>query len=195
MSANLHRTRKNALASRRGNIIVFSAFLMVAMMAMLALSVDVGYMCAMKAQLQRAVDAAALAGLRHHVDLLAAGAPIALDAHALETIAERAGAGVPRAALVRRDRTTDAAFSGVLELDALRPTGIALQSVALRIDDNTWRLTRPSTVRWGDLTEISVDSLVLARTGAEQGLISVDGHLPPTGVVAFTVQLANVYVG
>jgi Flp pilus assembly protein TadG len=64
MSANLQRTRKNALASRRGNIIVFSAFLMVAMMAMLALSVDVGYICTMRAQLQRAVDAAALAGVQ-----------------------------------------------------------------------------------------------------------------------------------
>lgn len=48
--------------ARRGNIVVFSAFLMVMMMAMLALSVDVGYIFTMQTQLQRAVDAAALAG-------------------------------------------------------------------------------------------------------------------------------------
>jgi len=47
---------------RRGNIVVFSAFLMIVFMAMLALSVDVGYMYTMQTQLQRAVDAAALAG-------------------------------------------------------------------------------------------------------------------------------------
>lgn len=47
---------------RRGNIVVFSAFLLIVFMAMIALSVDVGYMYTMQTQLQRAVDAAALAG-------------------------------------------------------------------------------------------------------------------------------------
>lgn len=58
------RTRHHGAArnQRRGNIVVFSAFLMVIMMAMLALSVDVGYVFTMQSQLQRAVDAAALAG-------------------------------------------------------------------------------------------------------------------------------------
>jgi Flp pilus assembly protein TadG len=59
------RTEKashRATAPRRGNIVVFSAFLMIVFMAMLALSVDVGYMYTMQTQLQRAVDAAALAG-------------------------------------------------------------------------------------------------------------------------------------
>jgi len=48
-------------SARRGNIVVFSAFLMAIFMAMLALSVDLGFIFTMKAQLQRAVDAAALA--------------------------------------------------------------------------------------------------------------------------------------
>lgn len=47
---------------RAGNIVVFSAFLMVVFFAMLAVSVDVGYMYTLQAQLDRAVDAAALAG-------------------------------------------------------------------------------------------------------------------------------------
>jgi Flp pilus assembly protein TadG len=51
-------------SSRRGNIIVLSALLMVVMMAMLAFSVDVGYIYTMQAQLQRSVDAAALAGVQ-----------------------------------------------------------------------------------------------------------------------------------
>lgn len=53
---------------RRGNIIVFSAFLMVFMMFMLAMSVDVGYIYTMQAQLDRAVDAAALAGAQDLVN-------------------------------------------------------------------------------------------------------------------------------
>jgi len=47
---------------RRGAVIVLAATMMIVMMAMLALSVDVGYMYTMQTQLQRSVDAAALAG-------------------------------------------------------------------------------------------------------------------------------------
>jgi Flp pilus assembly protein TadG len=68
MSASRACTRGEASAcqktkpDRRGNIILLTAFLMVIMMAMLALAVDVGYVYTMQAQLQRQVDAAALAG-------------------------------------------------------------------------------------------------------------------------------------
>ncbi len=53
---------------RKGNIIVFSAFLMVFMMFMIAVSVDVGYIYTMQAQLDRAVDSAALAGAQELVN-------------------------------------------------------------------------------------------------------------------------------
>jgi len=53
---------------RRGNIIVLSALLMVAMMAMIAFSVDVGYIYTMQSQLDRAVDSAALAGVQELVN-------------------------------------------------------------------------------------------------------------------------------
>jgi Flp pilus assembly protein TadG len=63
------RVRNNrANEPRRGNIIVFSAFLMVFMMFMIAMSVDVGYIYTMQAQLDRAVDAAALAGVQDLVN-------------------------------------------------------------------------------------------------------------------------------
>jgi hypothetical protein len=48
--------------SRRGSIIVLTAVLMIILMALLALSIDVGYIYSMKTQLDRSVDAAALAG-------------------------------------------------------------------------------------------------------------------------------------
>jgi hypothetical protein len=47
---------------RRGAIIVLAAVLMIVMMAVLALSIDTGYMYTMQCQLDRSVDAAALAG-------------------------------------------------------------------------------------------------------------------------------------
>lgn len=53
---------------RRGAIIVLAAVLMIVMMAMLALSIDTGYMYTMQTQLDRSVDAAALAGASALID-------------------------------------------------------------------------------------------------------------------------------
>ena len=46
---------------RRGNIVVLSAFLMIAMLAMVAFAVDLGYIADAKSELQRSADAGALA--------------------------------------------------------------------------------------------------------------------------------------
>jgi Flp pilus assembly protein TadG len=48
--------------SRRGAVAVVAAVLIIPLLAMLALSIDVGYMCNDKAELQNAADACALAG-------------------------------------------------------------------------------------------------------------------------------------
>jgi len=48
--------------SRKGAIIVLTALLMVAMLGMLAFSIDTGYMLTLRAEAQRAADAGALAG-------------------------------------------------------------------------------------------------------------------------------------
>jgi Flp pilus assembly protein TadG len=49
-------------ARRRGNIVLMTALLMVAMIGFVALAVDVGYLNAMRTDLQRSADAAAIAG-------------------------------------------------------------------------------------------------------------------------------------
>ena len=49
------------LCSRRGNIVVLSAFLMTSMVGMVAFSVDAGYTLVVKGQLQAAADSAAMA--------------------------------------------------------------------------------------------------------------------------------------
>ena len=54
-------TRKYRPPRRRGAIAVLSAFLMVGMLAMVALAIDVGYLQVARTQLQQSADAAALA--------------------------------------------------------------------------------------------------------------------------------------
>ncbi|GAA4435195.1 pilus assembly protein TadG-related protein [Bremerella cremea] len=51
-----------------GIIVVLAAVMMIVMMAMLAFSIDVGYMYTMQSQLQRSVDAATLAGAGSLID-------------------------------------------------------------------------------------------------------------------------------
>lgn len=53
---------------RRGSIIVLTAMLMIVFMALMALSIDIGYVYTMKTQLDRSVDAAALAGTSALID-------------------------------------------------------------------------------------------------------------------------------
>ncbi|QDU31042.1 von Willebrand factor type A domain protein [Anatilimnocola aggregata] len=57
-----------AMHGRRGKIIVMTAFLMTTMMAMIAFSVDVGYMAVTRTEIQICTDAAALAGAAGLVD-------------------------------------------------------------------------------------------------------------------------------
>jgi hypothetical protein len=60
-----YRTAKGTpglAANRRGNVLVLAAFMMIVMMAMLAFSVDIGYVYTVRTELQRTADAAALAG-------------------------------------------------------------------------------------------------------------------------------------
>lgn len=48
--------------SRRGSVVVLSAFMMIALLGMVAFSVDVGYIVSTRSELQTTADAAALAG-------------------------------------------------------------------------------------------------------------------------------------
>jgi hypothetical protein len=66
----------------RGTVLVLAAFLMVVMLAILALSVDLGYMMVVRTELKRATDAAALAGAGVLID-----GPEGAQANAMEYIA------------------------------------------------------------------------------------------------------------
>lgn len=61
-------SRRAGLISRRGNIAVLSAVLMVVLLGMVAFAVDVGYIHNTNAELKRTADAAALAGVSVLVD-------------------------------------------------------------------------------------------------------------------------------
>jgi len=57
--------RRSTIKRRRGNIVVLSAVLLVAMAAMAAFAIDLGYIADAKNELQRSADAAALAAAAH----------------------------------------------------------------------------------------------------------------------------------
>lgn len=61
-------SRRSCRDKRKGNIVVLTMFLMVGLMALVAFSVDVGYLCVARQQLQRSADAAALAACWELVD-------------------------------------------------------------------------------------------------------------------------------
>ena len=63
----MKRTRRFT-ARRKGNVLVLTAFMMVAMMAMLSVTVDIGYLQTARCQLQQSADAAALAAAAELID-------------------------------------------------------------------------------------------------------------------------------
>lgn len=73
------RSASRAVRHRRGKIVVMTAFLMVAMLAMVAFSVDVGYMAVTRTEIQICTDAAALAGASALIDGTGAAQTVTLD--------------------------------------------------------------------------------------------------------------------
>src|SRR3954471_1185052 len=57
-----------AYCRRRGNVLVLTAFLMTAMIALLAFAIDLGYAYSVRAELQRSADAAAIAAAWELID-------------------------------------------------------------------------------------------------------------------------------
>jgi Flp pilus assembly protein TadG len=63
MFATAHQARRRRQNQPRGVIVVFAAILIVAMLAMVAFTIDIGYIVAIDTQMQRTADAAALAAV------------------------------------------------------------------------------------------------------------------------------------
>jgi Mg-chelatase subunit ChlD len=75
-----HQTRKSPRnSSRRGTIIVLSAFFIVVLLGLCAFAIDLGYIANTNTELQRAVDAGALAGVGVLPDGQAATIPVVRD--------------------------------------------------------------------------------------------------------------------
>jgi hypothetical protein len=78
---------------RRGNILVLSALLMIVMMAVLAFSIDLGYIMVVETELQRATDSAALAGVAELANGTAAAETEAREFAGLNLVAGRSVEG------------------------------------------------------------------------------------------------------
>ena len=93
--------------------------------------------------------------------------------------------------VARRDRDTDLALSGVLELEGIFPRGVGLQTMELRLDGAGWRLLEPARVRYAGSEGLTVENLQLERTGDGDGLIAVHGVVPPSGMASLTVRTVD----
>jgi hypothetical protein len=61
VALNLGRGNKSLFRERHGNVLVLSAFLMIVMVAFVALGIDIGYISVARTELQRTADSAAMA--------------------------------------------------------------------------------------------------------------------------------------
>src|SRR5687768_17886655 len=59
---------KHIYARRRGNILALAAFMMIVLVAFVALAVDIGYLYTVRNELQRTADAAAIAATWELID-------------------------------------------------------------------------------------------------------------------------------
>src|SRR3954469_19119618 len=60
--------KRRTTSRRRGNVLVLTAFLMTAMIALLAFAIDLGYAYTARTELQRSADAAAIAAAWELID-------------------------------------------------------------------------------------------------------------------------------
>jgi hypothetical protein len=88
----------------------------------------------------------------------------------------------------RRDAASDLSLSGLLEMEGLRPRGIGLESLALRLDPVVWELLQPARLRAHPETGLLIENLVLERRGPTTGLLTINGVLPPTGAADFRIS-------
>lgn len=94
--------------------------------------------------------------------------------------------------VLARAEGTDLALSGRVEVEGRVPRGIALESLGVRYDGAAWSLVDRATIRWGGVHGVLFEGLALRRTDGEDGLIRLDGQLPPAGVADLRVELRRV---
>jgi translocation and assembly module TamB len=94
--------------------------------------------------------------------------------------------------VARRDRDTDLAASGRLQLDDGRVAGLLLESMLLRVGGVPWQLTRPAELTWHPDQGVEITGLELLRTGPDPGRIAVSGVLPMEGTADLRMELTQV---
>ena len=92
----------------------------------------------------------------------------------------------------RRDASSDVSVAGLMEFEGGVPRGVAIETMALRVEDTSWRLESPTRVRWGGVEGAEIQNLVLERTGTAGGRIAIDGRVPPTGTADLRISAEQV---
>jgi translocation and assembly module TamB len=97
--------------------------------------------------------------------------------------------GLTRLALSAESETGPRLGATMDVLTAGDTTTLAIDSLALAIDDRVWRMASPSRIRF-DTTGIALDTLLLRQNG--HGSIAVGGVLPVNGAVAFGIRFDSL---
>lgn len=87
---------------------------------------------------------------------------------------------------------SDVQLAGVMELEGRAPRGVLLDSLTVRAGDTEWRLEQPASIQWAGTQGVRVGNLVLRRLGDAEGLIHVDGTIPPAGDADLRVTVRNL---
>jgi hypothetical protein len=95
----------------------------------------------------------------------------------------------------RRADAAEVVLAGRFEVDGLRVDAVELEQLELRTPQVAWRLAQPALLRWGGVDGVHVRDLRLVTVDGTDGMIRIDGRLPPTGVNDVQIELIGVDVG
>ncbi|HUE96130.1 MAG TPA: translocation/assembly module TamB [Longimicrobiaceae bacterium] len=121
--------------------------------------------------------------------------PVVHEMQALRVEASGSEASLALGLFASRDVGSDLALSGLIELEGVRPLGIGLETMTLRAGGVAWELMNPGRFRYVVDEGLLIENLHLERQGPEEGMILINGMLPPTGDAALRVTGRNIELG
>jgi len=144
--------RPLAAQRRSGTVLVFTIFLMLAMMAFLAMAVDAGYLTVVKAELRRSADASAVAAaceLASRVNQVGSGAPV--------TVTDTT-------------RTAAGQFAGLNQVGSVTPT---LAGNDVTIGRLVYPFSPSTPLDTSDPNRFNAVSIQVQRTAAQNGEVGL----------------------
>ncbi len=130
----LHNVKK----ARHGVVVALMAFLTIPLLAMMAFSIDLGYVIEVRAELVNATDAAALAGVQQlyqpYQQWLAARSGTGVVANLVGTVTQTSGVSAPTQSSISSSAISLAKATAIAVAQSNRAGGISVQLVSADVD-------------------------------------------------------------